>query len=166
MIPYFYAEILVKRRWFKEEEFIDIITVSQSVPGAIAVNASFNIGMCKRGIWGGIFAVLGMTIPAFTAIVLILLFFLNIKDELLVRKAITGILTASTALITMSFFRLSNKVFSKKRLDNILLSVFVFIAITAFNVDIVWLLLLGVIIGLLRHFKKNMNNQGDVHIKD
>mgnify|MGYP001154915926 CR=1 FL=1 len=45
MLPYFYSEILTKRRWFEEEEFVDILTVAQTIPGAIAVNASFNIGI-------------------------------------------------------------------------------------------------------------------------
>lgn len=154
MLPYFYSEILVKRKWFKEEDFIDILTVAQSVPGAIAVNASFNVGFQLKGFSGGVAAVLGMVIPAFTAVVLILLFFLNVRDHELVRKAITGIITASAALITISAIKLSGSVFRKGRLDNILIAIFVFLAIGLFNADIIWLLVFGVLVGVCRYFHK------------
>ncbi len=152
MLPYFYSEILVKRRWFDDEEFVDILTVSQSIPGAISINAAFNIGMCKRGIWGGIAAVLGMAIPAFLAVLIILIFILQVRDEEIVRRVINGIITGSAALILMSAVRLSSKVFSGGKIDAILISLFAFVAISIFDADIVWLLILGVIIGLIRHY--------------
>ncbi len=159
MIPYFYSEILVKRKWFEEEEFIDILTVSQSVPGAISVNAAFNIGLCKRGFWGGLAAVLGMVIPAFLAIIILLIFFLNIRDESLIRKGIVGIITASAALICLSAIRLSKKVFEKSRIDNIIISMVVFFAIYLFDADIIWLILIGIIIGVLRYY--HMSGKSD-----
>lgn len=166
MLPYFYSEILVKRRWFNDDEFVDILTVSQSVPGAIAINAAFNIGMCKRGLLGGICAVLGMAIPAFLAVLFILIFILQVRDEAIVRKVINGIITGSAALILMSAVRLSAKVFSGGRIDNILLSIFAFTAIAVFDADIVWLLILGVVIGLVRHYYKTIKKRDETVKKE
>ncbi len=44
MIPVFQREISLKRKWIKTDEIIDLFTMAQSIPGAIAVNTSILIG--------------------------------------------------------------------------------------------------------------------------
>jgi len=40
MIPLMKVEMVDKQKWIKEEEFLDIIAVTQSAPGAVAINTS------------------------------------------------------------------------------------------------------------------------------
>ena len=40
MIPLIEEEIVNNKRWLSKEEFVDILIVAQSLPGALAVNTS------------------------------------------------------------------------------------------------------------------------------
>ena len=44
MIPLIEKEVVEKKKWLKSEEVTDIFALSQSVPGAIAINSATFIG--------------------------------------------------------------------------------------------------------------------------
>ena len=44
MIPIIESEVVGKRRWLRQEEFLDIIAIAQSCPGVFAINMSVFIG--------------------------------------------------------------------------------------------------------------------------
>jgi chromate transporter len=151
MLPYIYRELVMKRKWFNNDEIVDIFTVSQSIPGAIAVNAAFNTGFRKAGLPGGFMAVAGVVIPAFLAIVLILIFFLNIRESIWVQKFLAGILTASAALILMTAIDLAKTVYKKEAIVRIIISLLVFIGIGVFGINAMWMILGGVLWGLANY---------------
>ena len=49
MVPLIEAEIIERRRWLPQGEFLDLLTLAQSSPGPIAVNTSVFIGYKVRG---------------------------------------------------------------------------------------------------------------------
>ena len=54
MVPLIENEIVTKRKWIAQEDFIDLLAISQSAPGILAVNISIFIGYKLRGIRGSI----------------------------------------------------------------------------------------------------------------
>ncbi len=64
-------DIVVKRGWLDEKEFLSGLTVAQVLPGANPVNIALYVGMRLRGGVGGTIAVLGMVIPAFCVILVL-----------------------------------------------------------------------------------------------
>ena len=44
MVPLIENEIVTKRKWIAQEDFIDLLAISQSAPGILAVNISIFIG--------------------------------------------------------------------------------------------------------------------------
>ena len=54
-----------------EEELMDYFAIGQCTPGVIAVNTATFIGQKLRGIWGGIFATLGVVFPSVVIISLL-----------------------------------------------------------------------------------------------
>ena len=44
MVPLIEEEVVNKKKWLSQEDFIDLLAVSQSVPGVFAVNLSIFIG--------------------------------------------------------------------------------------------------------------------------
>ena len=52
MVPLIEEEVVNKKKWISQEEFIDLLAVSQSVPGVFAVNFSIFIGetaiLCRK----------------------------------------------------------------------------------------------------------------------
>lgn len=106
MIPLIEREI-VSNKWIDKEEVANMVAISQSIPGAVAVNMSLFVGFKIAKKKGGIVAVLGCILPSFLIILLIAMFFSNIQDEKIVKNAFTGVLSAVVALILLSAVRIA-----------------------------------------------------------
>ena len=68
MIPAIRRETVTKRHWVDEEEIADCIAISQSLPGAFAVNVAIFIGKKVKGIVGAAVACFALVFPAYFAI--------------------------------------------------------------------------------------------------
>jgi len=63
-IGYFQDEYVQRRRWVDEETFADLVALSQAFPGAGSSKLGMAIGMARGGLWGGVIAWLGFTLPS------------------------------------------------------------------------------------------------------
>ncbi|WP_245599084.1 chromate transporter [Thermoanaerobacter thermocopriae] len=111
MIPLMKEEMVDKQKWIKEEEFLDIIAVTQSAPGAVAINTSIYIGYKLYGLVGSFIATLGTILPSFLIIVFIALFYDSFKSSIYVKKAFKGIYPGIVVLILASAFNLRKAAF-------------------------------------------------------
>ena len=99
MIPLLEREMVEKKKWIKSEDIVDIFAISESVPGAIAINSATFIGYHLMGIPGAIFAMLGMLLPSFIIILILATAFLRFQDNIYVQAAFRGIRPAIVGLI-------------------------------------------------------------------
>ena len=90
---------LVERKWLKDEDFLDIITLAQTAPGLFAVNISILTGHKLRGTKGSVVATIASCLPPFLIILLVAMFFTNFKDNEYVIRAFKGIRPVVVALI-------------------------------------------------------------------
>ena len=107
MVPLIENEIVTKRKWIAQEDFVDLLAISQSAPGILAVNISIFIGYKLRGIRGSIITALGTILPSFIIILAIALFFHNFKDNVIVERIFKGIRPAVVALIAVPTFSMA-----------------------------------------------------------
>ena len=98
MIPLIERDI-VGRGWLKQEEFIDLLAVTNSLPGVFALNIAIFVGYKIRGIWGSIWCALGTILPAFFTMLSIALFFRQFQENVYVIKIFNGIRPAVVALV-------------------------------------------------------------------
>lgn len=98
MIPLIRDEVL-SHGWLSESEFINFIAVAESTPGPIAVNMATFIGSSAGGILGSALATLGVVLPSFIIILLIIAVFKNLLKLAGVKWAIEGIKPVVCALI-------------------------------------------------------------------
>ena len=89
-----------------QEDFIDLLAISQSAPGILAVNISIFIGYKLRGIRGSIITALGTILPSFIIILAIALFFHSFQDNPIVERIFKGIRPAVVALIAAPTFKM------------------------------------------------------------
>lgn len=104
-------EELVRRRgWLSSEELLDIITVGESTPGAIAVNTATFVGYRLAGVLGGVVATFALVFPAWVVIVLLSGCYLVLRENVWVASALAGIRVAAVVLIVRAFFRMAKGV--------------------------------------------------------
>lgn len=90
---------LVERKWLKDEDFIDIITLAQTAPGLFAANIAILTGNKLRGTKGSVVATIASCLPPFLIIFFIAIFFTGFKDNEYVIRAFKGIRPVVVALI-------------------------------------------------------------------
>lgn len=108
MIPIIQRE-MSSRGWIPDEELPDIVALSQSAPGVMAVNISIFAGYRLRGIKGSIAATLGSILPSFLIILAIAVFFSAFKDNPWVERAFKGIRPVVIALIAVPMINMARK---------------------------------------------------------
>jgi chromate transporter len=81
MSPVMRHELVIKRGWIKDDDFISVMSLATVVPGAIAVNIAYLLGRRLRGKTGSAVAVLGTILPSFFVILCIAGFLLPFFDH-------------------------------------------------------------------------------------
>jgi len=109
MIPLIEQEIVKRRRWITAEEFTETLALAQSAPGPIAINSAVFVGYKMRGMKGVLASVFGTVIPSFTVILVIAMFFSNIRDNEVIARIFKGLRPAVVALIAVSFVQILQK---------------------------------------------------------
>lgn len=101
MISIIQREVVDKQHWIKEEDFLDLLAIAQSMPGIFAVNISTVIGDRLKGLKGSMAAALGTILPSFIIILLIAMFLTPdaIKNSPTLSSIFKGIRPAVVALI-------------------------------------------------------------------
>ena len=108
MIPVIQRE-MSSRGWISDDEMPDIVALSQSAPGVMAVNIAVFAGYRLRGVKGSIAAALGCVLPSFLIILAIAMGLSQFRDNPLVEKAFKGIRPAVTALIAVPMIQMARK---------------------------------------------------------
>lgn len=107
MIPLMEKEIVDRRNWMNREEFMDILVVSQAMPGIFAVNMATNVGYKLRGHKGVWVSIIGnIAIP-----ILIILGFATcfrfLKGNAAFEAIFKGVRPAVVALIAAPVFNMA-----------------------------------------------------------
>lgn len=150
MLPMFRKAVVDEKGWMTEAEITDCLAISQSLPGMLAVNAAIYIGKKKQGTAGSIAAALGVVLPAFLSIILILLFLGKIEENHYVQGAFEGIKAASVALIAIAAYKMGRQILTGKL--EYLIAAVSFLIIVFAGVSAVWAIIFGGAAGFASHW--------------
>ena len=153
MIPIIQNEVSNKRKWIPTEEINQIITISESTPGPLAINAATYVGYKVAGFFGSLFATLGLIIPSFVIIFLISLFFDKFLSIKIIANAFKGIKAAVAFLILLGGFTLfktmKKNLFSKIILILVYTAVIVLSLVFHTSISSIYFIIGGGLIGLI-----------------
>ena len=107
MIPLMEKEILDRHGWLDRETFMDVLSLSQAMPGIFAVNMASNIGYRLRGVVGSIAAVLGNILLPILIIIAWASCFRFLKGNPYLEAIFKGIRPAVVALIASPVFTMA-----------------------------------------------------------
>ena len=99
MIPLIQSEVIERHKWINSKDFVDMLVLAQSTPGPIAVNTAVFVGYKTAGVAGAVAATLGTVLPSFIVILLLALFFAEVRENRYVDAAFRAMRPAVVALI-------------------------------------------------------------------
>ena len=98
MIPLIRA-LVVDRGWLTLEGVSNIIAIAETTPGPIAVNMATYVGSTVGGFLGSLLATIGVVLPAFIIMLIIVKILKNFKDNRFVQAFLNGVKPIVIALV-------------------------------------------------------------------
>ena len=124
-------EFVNRREWLCKEEFLDMVAISESTPGPIAINSATYIGYRACGFLGSLLATVAVCIPSFVIIYAISLFFDAFLSLAPVEYAFRGIQACVVYLILSAGLKMLRNI--KKTPLNIAIICTVMVLMTLFS---------------------------------
>lgn len=99
-------EFVDQRGLLTEEELLDYTSVGRSLPGVMIGNVAFLCGHRMAGIAGGTACVLGLSLPSLVILAVVTQFYVQIKNNIYVARALVGVRAAVIPIIGSAALRL------------------------------------------------------------
>lgn len=147
MIPILSDIIVNDKKWFSEDEMLDMVSVCQSMPGVIAVNMATYVGFKRRGFFGSLVSTIGVVIPSFVIILLIAGGLSSTDRSPYVDGMLSGLKAAALGLIILAVYQLARGVM--KDSFSIVGAIAAFTLIAIFKINVVYVILLFLFIGVI-----------------
>lgn len=95
-------QMIVERGLISQEQFYNMVAVSESTPGPIGVNMATYIGYELYGIPGGIIVTCGQVLPSILCILIIARFMMSFQNRPAVKTVFTMLRPAATGLVMVA----------------------------------------------------------------
>ena len=136
--------------WIEENEMLDLVAIAQSAPGAVAVNGAVAVGYKLAGIPGAVVAALATILPPFFIISLISVFYNTFRSSFVVSKLLEGMQAGVGAVIASVAWDMGSGVAKEKEPLSLGIMAAAFLAACVFNVNVVYIILICIVLGLAR----------------
>lgn len=147
MLPIIQKEVVKKKKWIGETEFLDMVAISQSAPGPLAVNISAFVGQKMKGLMGLITSTLGAILPSFIIIILVSSVFLGIENSPVVQRVFQGIRPAVVALIAVPVISMGKT--AKVNKKNFIIPLLAAVLVAVFKITPIYVILGAAAIGVI-----------------
>lgn len=147
MVPMIQREIVEKKGWIDEKEFLDSIAVTNSLPGPLATNCAVYTGYRVRGYLGSFITVLGVITPSFVIILLLAMLLTSFNKNVIVLKAFSGLRPAVAGLIGYSLIKMAKT--NGFTAFNIAMSLLIFALVYFLKLNPLWAVLAAAFTGLI-----------------
>jgi chromate transporter len=144
VVPYLRGSLVSKQQCLSDKEFVEMLSISQSLPGLNATNMAILVGQKLNGALGAIVAVLGICLPGSLLMFIVGIFYRIHGDHAWATGALKGVAAASVGLVLSTVVQLSKKSL-EERFD------YLFVALTVLAVNRLHqsVLLTLVVVGLM-----------------
>ena len=129
-VPYLRDRLVVRNGWLDDKQFVELLSISQSLPGLNATNMAMLVGDKLRGGWGAVLAILGMCLPGGLLMFAVGVVYREHGDHAWATAALKGVAAAAVGLMLSTVVQLSKRSLAGA-VD------FVFVALTVIAVN--WL---------------------------
>jgi chromate transporter len=100
-LGYFREAFVVRRRWLDESSYADLVALGQFLPGPASSQVAFAIGLARAGLWGGLGAWCGFTLPS-ALLLLAFAYFATSLTGVAAAGAIHGLSLVAVAVVAQA----------------------------------------------------------------
>lgn len=147
MIPLIQKEMVENHKWITDEEILEMVAISESTPGPIAINIATFVGYRICGTLGSFCATIGVVIPSFLVIVIISFVIKEFQHLKAVRYAFMGIRAGVLALIAKAMINMYKQ--CPKSGISYFIMFLAFVAVAVFDINVLFVIVACAIIGLV-----------------
>ena len=109
MVPLIQNEIVGKKKWIEKEDFVDMLALAHSAPGALAVNTAVFVGYKIKGVSGALVTAIAGLLPSVIIIWILAALFTNFQNNPYIIKAFKAIRPMVVALIAVSVYTIGKQ---------------------------------------------------------
>jgi chromate transporter len=146
LLAFMRADLVERLHWMTESQLLDAIAVGQITPGPVFTTATF-VGYVLAGGAGAVVATLGIFLPAFVFVAVSGPLVPRIRRSRFAGAFLDGVVVASLALMAIVAVQLGHAALVDPL--TIALAAASAVALIRFRVSSLWLVLGGVIVGLI-----------------
>lgn len=140
VVPMIRKYFVSRKKLFSEDDLIDMAAVSQSSPGAIAINLSTLAGFQVAGISGAIISCIAAVLPSLVILVFVSMFYIAFAANPLISAVLKGMQAGVVALIVDFVVDMCNMMIKKRSLLLTLMIPTAFVASFIFEANVVIIL--------------------------
>ena len=147
MLPVIEEKFVRKYKILSKNDLLDMISLTQIVPGLIAVNSAVYVGSKIAGFWGAVIAATAVILPSIVIILILALFFQDLSSSnSIVIGAFSAVRSCITGVFFATFMRLQKSVLIS---PIIVFIVFILFVLLVIGLSPVIVLLGGIPIGYI-----------------
>jgi chromate transporter len=109
VVAYLRSGLVGKKKWFDDVEFLELTSISNTLPGLNATNIAILAGDRLRGWLGATNALVGMCLPAFVFMTAAGMIYADSGARPLASAALRGVAAAATGLLAATWFQIGKK---------------------------------------------------------
>ncbi|MDR0853302.1 MAG: chromate transporter [Clostridiales Family XIII bacterium] len=151
IVPLMQKNFVEKYGWIDEKEMLSFVSIAQSAPGSIAINTANLVGWKLFGFAGAVVAVVATILPPLLITFVISIFYMNFRDNEIVRAVLTGMTAGIAALIMDVVCTMLGKLFRDRKVLPVIIFAAAFLLAVFTPINVVFILIFcaafGVIIG-------------------
>jgi len=138
VLPFARRMIVDERRWLSEFEFLDVLSLSQFLPGPNIVNVSIIIGRRFCGVIGSIAACTGLMLMPLAIVLALATLYEQVAHVEAVRSAVSGVSASASGLILATALKLARPL--RQKPWQIGICVLAFVGIALLRAPLLWVL--------------------------
>jgi len=139
VLPFARRMIVERRHWLSEAEFLDVLSLSQFLPGPNIVNVSIIIGRRFQGVTGAIAASVGLMLMPLAVVLALATLYAQYAQIDAVRSACSAVSASASGLIVATALKLARPI--RDSTWQVGVCVVAFVAIALLRVPLLWVLL-------------------------
>ena len=109
VVAYLRNGLVTKKKWLDDKEFLELMSISNTLPGLNATNMAILAGDRLGGALGSVVGMLGMCVPAFVFMTIAGIMYGERGDRPIVTAMLQGVAPAAVGLLAATWFQIGKK---------------------------------------------------------